>query len=207
MTGIVAGMLSDCLSVMGIPTGTASAVLSKLINKRHDMLREIILCEMRQGNFKNVDQDDFASVLFRLIRDAEEGVAKNNLRLLARVVNGMAEKNELKAPNFLRYASVLSSLSDDEIIVLGVMAKFKGDMNSYRFYQQCEELGAKNSDNIQQALLRTGLVAMEIYSTVEEPEKFARTNDPNIMTHADFSLTPLMDEILEYTDFMLESDA
>ena len=100
-------LLNDCLSIYSIPTGTVNAALSKMMTSRYDMLREIILSEIRQGNFENVNQDDLVSVFFRIIRDAQEGVARTNLCLLAKVINGMAEKDELKAPNFLKYANIL----------------------------------------------------------------------------------------------------
>ena len=163
MTNIVGGILGDCLGIKGVPTGTVSSAIGKLMGKRHALLREIIRCEIRQGNFERVDEDELISICFRLIRDAEEGVAKNNLRLMARVINGMAEKKNLKASSFLNYASILANLTEDEIIVLGIMSKlgwgtFMGDRGN----TECKKFGIDNMQSIQQALLRTGLLTMRI---------------------------------------------
>jgi hypothetical protein len=191
------------------------------------MLQDVILSEIRQGNLGRVDDDELISIFFRLIRDAEEGVARNNLRLMARVINGMAEKQKLKAPNFLRYASILSSLSEDEITVLGIMAKdvakevrtYTGEMVK-RDPVEVKDPGLselKKSGleyrSIQQALLRTSLVAMEtvsetkqtkkpdvgrnmMYTSAQEDSGF----DIDTKTTQSFRLTSLMVEILKYTD-------
>lgn len=215
MTGLVAGILSDCLSLKGIPTGAASAALIKLINKRHAMLREIILGEIRQGNFNNVDEDDLASVFFRLIRDAEEGVARNNLRLLARMINGMAEKNDLKAPTFLRYASVLASLTETEIDLLSTMV-----LEQASCYEGCkhalnQKFGEDEAKAILQSLVRTGLVSF--HSGLESEYKERRATEAEehydvgpIVKYVEtdfwtnYELTSLMSEILSYTEFFFE---
>ena len=69
------------------------------------MLREVIRSEIRQGDFSNVDIDDLVGISYRLQKDAMEGVAKNNLRLLCAIISGLHEDNKLTAPNF--FTSIL----------------------------------------------------------------------------------------------------
>lgn len=203
MRGIVGGILSDCLGIKGVPTGAASSALGKLMNKRYDTLRHIIRSEIREGNFDRVDEDVLVSICFRMIRDAEEGVARNNLRLMARIINGMAEKKELKAPNFLKYANILASLTEDEITVLGVMAQlnwrtFIGDRGAI----ECKGLGIENIQSVQQALLRTGLLTMQIRTQLSDERENRnlgiRSAEPT--TDQVYTLTPLFSEIEKYIE-------
>jgi hypothetical protein len=232
MKDIAIGLLGDALSakavaVSGGVSGAVSMGISKMLSKRHKLLQEVVRSEIRQGNFDRVDEDELISIFFRLIRDAEEGVARNNLRLMARVINGMAEKKELRAPSFLRYASILSSLSEEEITVLGIMAKdvakevrtYTGEMHLRDPLQVADagkdELHRSGLEyrSIQQALLRTGLIAMDTVSETKQTKKpdtgqnmmYASGRkdsgfDIETKTSQTFRLTPLMVEVLEYTD-------
>lgn len=190
MKELIGSIIDDCLSVKGVPMATAGAVLSRVMGKRHQVLREVIASEFRQGNFDHADEDEFVSICYRLIRDAEEGLAKNNLRLLARVINGMAEKNELKAPSFLRYATILSSLTDKEVRILAVMVQYKDYIHQPKTEDQRHaalQTVTKQAEGHLQALMRTGLVNMRMHTI----------QDISDGTHK-YALTKLMDEILMY---------
>ena len=133
-------------------------------------------------------------------------------------MNGMAKQEELKAPTFLRYANVLSTLAEEEIEVLGLMIQERNQTQKRDLSHLKQKLD-KNTPldklkkkyggkltAIQQSLLRTGLVSMTIenYSKaqshidLEEDDAFDQTVASSIV----YSLTPLMDEILKYTDFI-----
>lgn len=191
----VAGV-ADVLGCFGVPTGTAMQIYQDILDKRAQDAMEILLSEIRQGDFSGVDQNDAVSIIARFQRDAMEGVARNNLRLMARVINGMAKKNELKAPSFLKYANILSSLTEDEIIVLGTMIQLRHqdpriDPNTLR--GKLHRKGIQNYEFIQQALMRTGLVTFDV----------AAKSTTNVNP---YPLSPLLDEILEYApDFSGET--
>ncbi len=213
MTNIVGGILGDCLSVVGVPTSTASSAIDKLMKKRHNLLQEIVLSEFRQGNFHRADEDELISIFFRLIRDAEEGVAKNNLCLMARVINGMAEKNAVKASSFLKYANTLSGLSEDEVTVLGIM--IKGAVKPINTHYGMKDGVLVNTVDpgenelkerfpeylsIQQSLVRTGLVTFSVSSENMMGQAKERTRVlEGVNSKIVYSLTSLMNEILEYT--------
>jgi len=191
---IIGGILGDCLSVKGVAvsgtaTGVVTTAIGKMMAKRHNMLREIVLSELRQGNFENVDQDELVAIFFRLIRDAEEGAARNNLRLMTRVINGMAEKKELTAPSFLKYANILASLTEDEITALGIMVRYKDVTDNKGIKERAAELERQvpHSESVLQALMRTGLIKMKTNTLADLSEGTYK-----------FCLSPLMDEILKY---------
>lgn len=193
MKELIGSIIDDCFSVKGVPTATAGAILSRVMGKRHQVLREVIASEFRQGNFDHADEDEVVSICYRLIRDAEEGVAKNNLRLMACVINGMAEKNELRAPTFLKYAPILATLTEDEIQVLVILSKLSDTEIKYTMgYQSFSKAGIKNYYEILQSLLRTALVRMEVMSGQDEDDKEL------INTAMRFYLTRLAREILRY---------
>lgn len=199
---LITNIIDDCLSVKGVPTATAGAILSRVMGKRHQLLREVIAAEFRQDNFDRADEDEIVSICYRLIRDAEEGVAKNNLRLMARVINGMAEKNELKAPSFLRYAPILANLTEEEIQVLVILSKLSDTEIKYSMgYQQFTEAGIKNYHEVLQSLLRTALVRMEVLSGQDEDDK------ERINTAMRFYLTSLAREILKYAGQSIKKEA
>lgn len=194
--------LSDTLALFGVPTATVMNIYQDILDKRANEAFEILVSEIRDGNFDEQDQHEVVSVCARYQRDAMEGVAKQNLRLLARVINGMAEENELRAPTFLKYANILASLNEEEITVLGIMAcqkdaqgnPIKGDIEktkSKALYDALQEVVPGDPEIILQTLLRTGLVKMDTGSYY---------GSSSGVDTSKYTLTPLMDEILRYTD-------
>lgn len=83
-------LVEDILSGagMGIPTTT----FKKFYENKRSLLREAILCEVRQGNFSKIPDDDAIAIAYKLYHSTIEGAAKNNLRLMCQVIHGMAEK-------------------------------------------------------------------------------------------------------------------
>lgn len=201
--------LSDVLSCFGVPTSTAMQMYEDMLAKRAEEATEILLSEVRQGRFDGVDQNEAVSIIARYQRDAMEGVVKNNLRLMARMIKGMAEKKELNAPSFSRYANILASLTDKEMRILAVMVRFDRNTRKPEFplHRQAQATFDKHfaerhwaltevtqqAEGHLQALMRTGLVNMHISQMGQPTQKY--------------ELTKLMDEILQYADFTIEGDA
>lgn len=98
-------------------------IIKPFLEKRIKELREIFLSEIRQGNFSDINNDDAISICYRLTRDVAEGIAKNNLRLMARLICGLAEKKQLTAHNFQKYTKVLADLDQEEIEILAEIVK------------------------------------------------------------------------------------
>lgn len=213
--------VSDVLSLFGIPTATAMTLYQEILDKRSAEALDILMFEIRQGNFENIDQDEVVSIIARFQRDAMEGVARNNLKLMARVINGMAVEQELKSSTFYRYANIIASLSTDEMTVLGVMAKHKDNVRGPQVAPsptkdrlllsdpEEEELAraVPHYPAVQQALIRTGLIFFSVSATAGDnvamdmgdfSDSDSGSVDLDIKSKVQFTPTPLMREILKY---------
>lgn len=211
MISYTATGIADVLGCFGLPTGTAMQIYNGILDKRTKEAMEILLSEVRQGSFKNVHQDEIVSVVARFQRDAMEGTAKNNLRLMARVINGMAKKEELKAPSFLNFANVLSGLTEEEITVLAFKAAIQKEENikgnPYLSLQDEHNRALKDLnlhqdeyESIQWALLRTGLLSVKLESIGDVSYEVKQDNMYDVLTESHFYMTALMDQILKYVD-------
>ncbi|MBB3409210.1 hypothetical protein FHT87_003129 [Rhizobium sp. BK316] len=152
--------------------------LRALMQKRASTARDVLLHEIRQGHapIEFQDADEAAAITYRYMRAAEEGAARLNLRLLARVIVGSAEGPGLYADDFLRWADVLAGLRREEVIVLGVMQRVQmGEtpiedssknppvafwLACTRILEQQYGLQPAASTSCAHALLRTGLVQL-----------------------------------------------
>lgn len=213
MSEISAGLLRDALGLLGIPSETLASVYKEVQEQRKRDALEILLSEIRQGVFKNIDKSETVAIVERYLRDAMEGAARNNLKLMAQVINGMAIKNALMAPDFRRYAAILSTLTNDEIQLLGTIAA-----EGHEDYESAKRALIKlfpedKCRQILQALLRTGLVAFiqSIESQYRErmpDSERDHSSDKIRWIENDFwtnyEFTDLMREILKYTQFPLD---
>ncbi|KAA3500804.1 hypothetical protein DXM27_16505 [Rhizobium rhizogenes] len=170
-------MAGDYLSFKAVTgSGTLSTagaeVLKRVLKKRADAAREILIEEMKLGHkFKEeISEDEVAATIFRYMRAAEEGAARRNLRFLAAVAAGQAAQEGLYADTFLRWADVIASLSREEIIVLGVAYRLGSKMDfeiarDGRFWTDCldvlsndHKIDARVADSLAASLLRTGML-------------------------------------------------
>lgn len=127
MSRALIACISDAASLIGIPTETAKYFLQR----RQKELQEIILQEVRDGDFSCVNQDDVLSIVYRLLNDINEGVGKNNIRLLARLIFGMNKKEQLSASRFHDFNTILARLSYEQIQFLAEIVKaYKDPINS-----------------------------------------------------------------------------
>lgn len=112
------GEVIDIISSLVPHGGTFAPIIKAWWDKRFSEAREIYLSEIRNGTFDNIDTDDILSICHRLHRAISEGIAKNNFRLLCRLVQGLGDNRKLTAQTFIQFASILDSLSSEEIKVL-----------------------------------------------------------------------------------------
>ncbi len=137
MSGLLVACISDAASLIGVPTEMAKHFLQR----RQKELQEIILQEVRDGDFLRVNQDDILSIVYRLLNDINEGVGKNNIRLLARLILGMNNKEQLSSSRFHHFNTILSELSYEQIQFLAEIVKaYKDPMTSIAISKQHREL-------------------------------------------------------------------
>ncbi len=95
----------------------------QLLHRRAERARDILLDEIRRGErtLSAPEVDEAVAVLLRYGRAGQEGAARLNLRLMAKVIAGQAERRSLYADEFLRYADILAGLRREEIVLLGTV--------------------------------------------------------------------------------------
>lgn len=93
--------------------------IGAVMEKRSRLAQEVLLEEVREGKtFTSQEKlEDAAAMALRYARAAEEGAARRNLRLMARLLAGALEDEGLYASEFLRWAPTLASLSREELAV------------------------------------------------------------------------------------------
>lgn len=134
MTGAIpalAGGIFGDLWSLAIPVGgnavsaAAGAALDQLLRKRLEAARAIQLDELRRGEIAlhELDAEEAAAIFYRYLRAAQEGAARINLRLMAKVIAGQARLGDLRADLFLGYAEMLAGLRREEIILISALYK------------------------------------------------------------------------------------
>ena len=108
---------------LGVPTGTAAAVVRRYRGRKASQLRELWLEELRQGRapLQAADEDEAAEICIRLLRCAEEGTARINLRLLLRILRGLSERGPVYASDFARFQRMFADLTREEIIFVATL--------------------------------------------------------------------------------------
>jgi hypothetical protein len=127
---IIGAFVSDAFELTGTHGGSvAGAIIGRYFRRRTEQARDILFEELRQANISNAQaasEDDAIAVIVRYLRAAREGAARLNLRLLAKVIAGQLRSGRLVADEFLQYADILSSLTHDEIVVIGTIYSMWG---------------------------------------------------------------------------------
>jgi hypothetical protein len=134
---IIEAFSSDAVTVAStaagcpVPGALAGSMLSGYLRRRAANAREILIEELKLGNATGAQvasEDDAVAVIWRFLRASTEGSARLNLRLLAKAIVGQLRTGTLVADQFLQYADALSSMSRDEIAVIGALYR-----NAVRF--------------------------------------------------------------------------
>lgn len=112
-------------NTLGAITGLA---LEEMFRKRQEQARKILLDELRKGDRRiedAADVDEIVAIVHRYGRAAQEGAARLNLRLMAKVIAGQAHTGNLVADEFLYYADLLASLRREEVILIATLHRLR----------------------------------------------------------------------------------
>jgi len=119
---VLSALASDALSAIGVQgSSMLGEALQSMLQGRHTQARDILLDELREGDKQLTDVgqvDEAAAIIFRYARAAQEGAARLNLRLMAKVIAAQAYLGNLVADEFLYYADMLASLRREEVILI-----------------------------------------------------------------------------------------
>jgi hypothetical protein len=107
---------------------SAQFLLQQYLKNRHERARVILLDEIGRGEcgLESIDQDEVVSIVYRYMTAASMGAARINLRILAKIVCGLASKHKpLFATEFMAYADSISSMRQSELIAVALLHKSK----------------------------------------------------------------------------------
>lgn len=121
----LSAIVSDIAGAFKIPGGSVlGQAVQDLFEKRLKQARDILIEEISKGEkdiYQAAEVDEVAAIVYRYMRAAQEGTARINLRLLARIIAGQKTSGPLKADEFLYYADIIASLRHEEIMLLGTL--------------------------------------------------------------------------------------
>jgi hypothetical protein len=127
---IAGDVVTDALSLFGIPAATLKRAVRAFVDRRMQIASDVLLEEMRQGRVDSLrvaNEDDAIAIIHRYLLAARDGAAKRNLRLLAKVMVGLAQRDQLYAEEFNKHADLFARLTRDQIFVIGRLAPhFRG---------------------------------------------------------------------------------
>jgi len=101
--------------------GLLSTALGRVLGWRLEEAEDILDSELRQVKRRLArvgEVEEAAGMVLRYIRAAQEGTSQINLRIMAKVIRGLAARSRARASDFLRYAEAVASLTVEEICVV-----------------------------------------------------------------------------------------
>ena len=125
---IIGAAVSDLAGLISwVPaTNLLGKAVEAVIERRREVARAILLEELRKGCVCIDDPDsaidEFVQIAHAYFRAADEGAARRNLILLAKIISGQANSGSFSAEDFLSWTVILSTLSKNELIVIAVVA-------------------------------------------------------------------------------------
>jgi quinol monooxygenase YgiN len=155
-----ASAFADIVSAYGVPAsnlagGALASALNGLMNMRAEAARKILLDEIQSGMRSPRDPgevDEFVAILYRYMRAAQEGAARLNLRLMAKVVKHQFVEDNLRASEFLRYADIISSLTREEVVVLATYHREETEFKNKRLHEDWSDVQSIDQ-NVRKALV------------------------------------------------------
>ncbi len=158
-------VVDGALGALPIVGSMASNAFCQWRKKNIDVAREILLTNIRQGDVESIQKDELFSMLARFSRSVQEGLAKSNLILMARLISGIGRVDEEngKAETFSQYASILETLTYEEIVFLAECIKY-GDV-------------IPDKEELKQSLQQKGLFVWGWHTSISN--KFVPTESPS----------------------------
>lgn len=131
ISNIAGSALVNIAAIFQVPgLSTLKAVWDHILENKILDARDALLDEIAEGDFSSIPQDDLVSIIHRYLQASINGSAKLNLRILARLIKGITQNDEVLVPGlyaseFNRYSNILADLTHEELQVLAALQKFK----------------------------------------------------------------------------------
>lgn len=198
-----ADLFGAALEALGIPVGAGRGIFSHYMQRQLDQARDILFEEIQSGQLgplQAAQQDDAIAIIYRYMLSVRDGAARRNLRLLARVVCGLGERDRLFADDFNKYAEALSRLSRDEILAVGTLHMFK---NYLKELTSEKPIIASYWPCVIKSLVPSQFVTEEhVLSVCCSAQRSGLViNGLDLDSSAYYGTSPFMDEVSELVDF------
>ncbi len=120
---IISTVTQDIMASHGIPGGaTVGHLFSAYQANREQAGREILMKRLEEAEvdaYEVASQDELIGVVYSYMLCASKGAARINLDLLAQAIAGEMKGDGIYPDKFHKYINILSSLTRDEILVIG----------------------------------------------------------------------------------------
>ncbi len=202
----VGAIVADVLACFGVPGSSASGtIVARYLRKKQEEGRDILLEEVRAGGVEvttAANQDDLVGVIFRYMRAVQEGAARVNLRLLAKVIAGEYRRGSLVADEFLQHADALASMSRDELIVVAALYRAWVE---YEAFMDSHPGGMTVTDPwaaAQQALSAEGMGTEEAWAAATRAQRTGLIyTGPTLDDMSTFKVSPTLIKLGKTVDF------
>lgn len=112
--------------VAGAAAAVGKQALASFLKRQQEEGRAILLHKIsRTGDPWRAHEDAMASMLMVYLRAVDEGVARDNLRLMAAALRNAGRSDEWAPDEFRRSARVLADLSREEILLIAGIIRIK----------------------------------------------------------------------------------
>jgi len=204
---LIGAAFNDVLSLFQIPGSNLTAevlrsAIASYLRRQSEAARDILLEEFRLGNIDRIElasEDELGGILFRYFNAIRDNAARLNLRLMAKVMVGQAQRDRLYADEFSRYSNMLASLSRDEVLVVSKVHQYTKDiMTRRRLNGLADEFDKKLINDLVPSHFLNEEYLLAVCMAASRSGLLIETTD--YITFR-FLSTPLMDEIAQLADF------
>ena len=149
-------------------------VVRRVLSNRRRVAFDLLLNELQKGNTTGARlaaESEVVSVLLRFQRAADEGAARLNLRIIAKIIAGEMLTGTLRADEFLYRAEMLAGLKREEIVLIATLRRLQKERPNEGGHDIWKRVPSLLVPDVflneaalratAQACLRTGLIADE----------------------------------------------
>jgi hypothetical protein len=211
LPSLIGSSFADIVSALGFAGSNAagaalSEALSRVMSGRAERARKVLLDEIRQGVRPPQDAgevDEFVAILYRYMRAAQEGSARLNLRLMARVIKSQIEGEGLYASEFLRYAELIASLSREEVILIATRHRVKLAFHKSKRTAEWSDTGRVNELVQKEMVPKVFPTGLDMIAALTALQRTGLVWPAAATTGGGFVWqdTPLLDRIVALADF------
>lgn len=163
--------------------------------------RDVLLEEFRQARISRIDfasENEMGGILFRYFNAVRDNTARLNVRLMAKVMVGQAQRDQLFADEFTRCANTLSTLNRDEVIAVTRIHRYTKDLQNQQTTGLVDPLQVEMIDELIPRQFSSFDHLSAVCVAACGSGLIIETRDLNTFRYLS---TPIMDEIAQLADF------